>query len=81
MRLIALTAVLSLAVCGAACAETNAVAGGVEKVTHAPFAGLMTVNDHLFSPVKEVDGGALDATDKVRGWVVSTGLNFGQPVE
>lgn len=67
--------------CGSACAESNPVAKSVETVTHAPFAGAMTVSDHLFSPVKEASRGAFDITDKARGWVVSTGLNLGQPVE
>lgn len=62
-------------------AEANGLAKGVDSVTHAPFAGLKTVNDHLFSPVKDLNGGALDVTDKARGWVVSVGLNLGQPIE
>jgi hypothetical protein len=72
---------LVLGIAGAAHAESNPVAQGVETVTHAPFAGLDTVNDHLFTPVKEVNHAAIDATDKARGWVVSMGLNLGQPVE
>jgi len=66
---------------GAAYAESNPLAVGVEKVTHAPVAGLQTVSEHLFSPVKEVNAHVLGATDEVRGFVVRMGLNLGQPVE
>ena len=80
-----ISAVLILALClgltGLAYADTNGIAKGVDTVTHAPLAGLMTVNDHLFTPVKEVNGAVLDGTDKARGWVVSVGLNLGQPIE
>jgi len=66
---------------GVAYAEANGLAKGVEDVTHAPFAGLTTVNDHLFTPVKEVNGAAIGAADTARAWVVSVGLNMGQPVK
>ena len=71
----------ALGFAGTAYADANSLAKGVDQVTHAPLAGLMTVSEHLFTPVKEVNGGALDVTDKARGWAVSVGLNGGQPVE
>lgn len=66
---------------GTAYAETNGVALGVEKLTKAPFSMLKGGNEHLFTPVKEVNHGVLTLTDEVRAAVVSAGLNFGQPVE
>lgn len=76
-----LVVVVMMGFAGFAYAESNDLALGMEKLTHAPFAGLMDVNDHLFTPVKEVNHGALDVTDKARGWIISVGLNLGQPVE
>ncbi len=67
--------------CGAALAESNALASGVEKVTKAPFMMLKGANEHLFSPVKDVDAAALDFSDNARAAVVSVGLNFGHSVE
>ncbi len=61
--------------------ETNGLAMGVEKVTKTPFSMLKGANDHLFSPVKDVDHAALDFTDNARAAVVSVGLNLGAPVE
>jgi hypothetical protein len=66
---------------GAAFAESNALAIGVEQVTKTPFSALKGANQHLFTPVKEIDHAALDFTDNARAATVSVGLNFGQPVE
>jgi hypothetical protein len=62
-------------------AESHALAVGVEKVTKAPFSALKGANEHLFTPVKEIDHTALDFTDNARAAVVSVGLNLGNPVE
>ncbi|MGH7197642.1 MAG: hypothetical protein ACREH5_02735 [Candidatus Omnitrophota bacterium] len=65
----------------AAFAESNPLAVGVEQVTKAPFSALKGANEHLFTPVKEIDRAALDFTDKARAATVSVGLNLGQAVE
>jgi hypothetical protein len=70
-----------LALASDARAESNALALGVEKITKAPFDMAKGGNEHLFTPVKEVNGGALDVADHARAAVVSVGLNFGQAVE
>ena len=67
--------------CGLAMAESNDLAMGVEKVTKAPFTMLKGGNEHLFSPVKDVDAAALDFTDNARAAMVSVGLNLGQSVD
>lgn len=74
-------AALALVCAVPAYAESNALAIGVEKVTKAPFAMMKGGNEHLFSPVKDVNHAALTMVDEVRAATVSAGLNFGQPVE
>lgn len=66
---------------GVAFCESNPLAVGAEKITKAPFSWLKGGNERLFTPVKEVDRGALDLTDHARAAAVSVGLNFGKPVE
>lgn len=66
---------------GVAFCDSNPIAMGVEKVTKAPITWLKNGNEHLFTPVKEIDRGALDLTDYARAAVVSVGLNLGKPVE
>lgn len=61
--------------------DSNPLAVGTEKLTKAPFSMLKGANDHLFSPVKDIDHAALDFTDNARAAVVSVGLNFGAPVK
>jgi len=80
MSLLMVMAFMTLSA-GVASAETNALALGVEKLTKAPFSMLKGGNDHLFTPVKEINHGVLTVGDEVRAAVVSAGLNFGQAVE
>lgn len=72
---------LVLGAAGTVWAESNPVAIGVEQVTKAPFTALKNGNEHLFTPVKDIDAAALDFTDNARAAVVSVGLNLGQSVE
>lgn len=81
----ALALVLGLAMLigwsGAALAESHPLAVGVEQVTKAPFSALKGANDHLFTPIKQIDHTALDFTDNARAAVVSVGLNLGNSVD
>ncbi len=66
---------------GVAYCESNALSVGVEKVTKAPFTLLKDGNEHLFTPVKEIDRATLGFSDNARAAAVSVGLNFGEPVK
>ena len=61
--------------------DSNPIAVGTEKITKAPFSMLMGANEHLFTPVKDINHGALYVTNEARAAVVSVGLNVGKPVE
>ena len=81
-----LSSLLLLVVClvsfsGIAYAGSNALAIGTEQVTKTPFTLLKNGNEHLFTPVKDIDAAVLDFTDNARAAVVSVGLNFGEAVE
>ena len=72
---------LLLAGSGIGFCDSNPVATGVENITKLPFSMMKGANEHMFSPVKDVDHGVLTATDEARAAVVSVGLNLGQAVE
>ena len=61
--------------------DSNPIAVGAEKITKAPFSMLMGANEHMFTPVKEIDHGALYVVNEARAAVVSVGLNAGKHVE
>ena len=73
--LVGLAAFSSVAYC-----DSNPLAVGVEKVTKAPFTLLKDGNEHLFTPVKEIDRATLGFSDNARAAAISVGLNLGEPV-
>ena len=73
--------VFTLGWAGVAFCETNPLASGVEHVTKAPLMMLMGGSEHPFTPVKEINKGALTITDQARAAAISAGLNLGQAVD
>ena len=83
MKVFTLTLIIAFVIgwSGSALAGSNPLAIGVEKTTKAPFTMLKNGNEHLFTPVKEINHTVFDFTDNARAATVSVGLNWGYPVE
>ena len=76
-----LAGALLMGVSGPAFCESNPIAGGVEKITHAPMRMVADGNESLFTPVKDVQRPILGFADSARAAVVSVGLNLGHSVD